>query len=75
MDGQALRPVTLAQAEILVSEGAAYPIVTAAGWKEIRLKVALPPNSLRTFRGRNTAPGSPVSNYRHNLPACRTWKH
>ena len=75
MDGRALRPVSIAQAELLVSEGAAYPIVTAAGWKEVRLKTVLPPNSLRTFKGRDTALGSPVSTYQHNHPACRTWKH
>jgi hypothetical protein len=73
MDGRALRPVTSSQAELLVSSGAAYPIVGAAGWREVRLKIALPPNSLRTFFGRATAPGSQVSNYEHNHRACRTW--
>lgn len=75
MDGRALRAVTLAQAKLLVSQGAAYPVITATGWKEVRLKVALPPNSLRTYKGSATAPGSPVSTYQHNFPACRTWKH
>lgn len=74
-DGRGLRPVTLAQAELLVSDGAAYPIVAAGVWKEVRLKVALPPNSRHTWRGRATAPGSPVSTFQHNFPACRTWQH
>ena len=76
MDGRALRLVTTIQAEQLVDGGAAYPIVGAAGrWKEVRLNVALPPNSLRTFKGNLTAHGSPVSTFQHNFAACRTWKH
>lgn len=78
MDGRALRTVSLAQAELLVSEGAAYPIVTAAGWREVRFKGILPSpraNSLRTVKGSDTAPGSSVSTYEHNYSACRNWKH
>src|ERR1019366_4548432 len=83
MDGRGLRPVSITQAEVLVSEGAAYPIVTAGIWKEVRLKVAFPPNSLHPFRGRvmhkgrtkhADSPGSPIAQYQHNLAACRTWK-
>jgi hypothetical protein len=78
MDGRPIRPATLAQAELLVAEGAAYPVVTAAGWKQVRLKGILPSlraNSLRTVKGSDTAPGSSVSTYEHNYSACRTWKH
>ena len=76
MDGRPLRPMSRIQAEQLVNGGAAYPIVGAGGrWKEVRLKVALPPNSLRTFKGNSMAHGSPVSTYSHNYAACRTWKH
>jgi hypothetical protein len=76
MDGRALRPVSIVQAEMLVTEGAAYPIIEPSGtWKEVRLKTVLPPNSLRTFKGRATAHGSPVATFQHNHPACRTWKH
>ena len=78
MDGRPLRPVTIAQAELLVSQGVAYPIVTAAGWKEVRFKGILSAsraNSLRTFKGSDTAPGSAVSTYQHNYSACHIWKH
>jgi hypothetical protein len=75
MDGRPLRPVTLAQAELLVSEGAAYPIVAAAGWKQVRLKAVMPPNSLQTFYGRQPRRGGTVSKYHHNSAACRTWNH
>ena len=77
MDGRGLRTVSLAQAELLVSTGAAYPIVTATGWREVRFKGVLPAraNSLRTVKGSDVAPGSSVSTYDHNYSACRTWKH
>jgi hypothetical protein len=75
-DGRALRPVTLPEAEALVSAGAAFPIVASGNWKEVRLNTSLPPRSLQTFTGHAAAAlGNPRARYNHNQRACRTWKH
>lgn len=74
LDGTPVRPITLAQAQTLVGYGAAYPICVRGTWREIRLTTAMPPNSLRTFFGRSTAIGSPVSTFHHNTRACKVWR-
>jgi hypothetical protein len=76
MDGRGLRTVTPGEAERLIAANAAYPVVSGGTWREIRLKVALPPGSLHTFHGRTaTALANPGARFEHNHQACRLWKH
>jgi hypothetical protein len=77
MDGRGLRPVTMDQASRLVAEGAAYPRIGQNGvWREVRLKVALPPHSRRTFiEHPSAASGNHGAHYEHNHRACNLWKH
>jgi len=76
-DGRGLRPVTMVQAERLVSGGAAFPIVASSGkWKEVRLKSSQPLHLPRTFTGWTaTALANPAARFDHNEAVCRTWKH
>ncbi len=72
-DGRLLRIANRAQAAQLVAEG-------AARWSgygrqaHVRLNVAMPPNSRRTWMGHAPAArGNIGATFRHNEASCRRW--
>lgn len=71
-DGRLLRTADQEHADQLVAQGAAAWYGYGSG-RHVRLRVALPPNSRRTFWGHSVGRGNGEPTFRHNHAGCRTW--
>lgn len=72
-DGRFLRLADQAQTDRLI-EGRAAAWHGYGSERHLRLRVALPPNSLRTLSGKaSTRESNPSALYHHNARACEQW--